>query len=251
LTQAHATPRPRSPDPRPRAKLWRRHAAAAAGALAVNVALVLFLSSWLLSAGGAERPPLRAMPIDVTDPPAEEMAPAEAEAVVSLSPIRPTSSDLPTPPLPELPAVALSLEALPDLATDAIRLPEVAAEAPAFVPGPRPIDRRPSPPRAPVPKPPRKVAPSRGPVLLRPPDLSDYYPRRAKLRGTTGRSTVRLNIDSRGGVADVAVISSAPPGVFDRAAQRVARALRFRPALRDGRPVRSTISLNMAWRLEE
>jgi TonB family protein len=87
-------------------------------------------------------------------------------------------------------------------------------------------------------------------VLLRPPDLADYYPRRARLSGTTGRSTVRVTVDERGAVTGVAVVDSTPPGVFDHAATRVARTLRFRPALRDGRPTRSAVSIDMIWRME-
>jgi len=87
-------------------------------------------------------------------------------------------------------------------------------------------------------------------VLLRPPDLAEYYPRRARMRGTTGSTRLRLTVDADGRVADVEVLDATPTGVFEHAARRVGRSLSFRPALRNGRPVPARVTLRLVWRLE-
>ena len=95
-----------------------------------------------------------------------------------------------------------------------------------------------------------KPGTSRGPLMIQPPNLSDYYPRRARLREITGKSTIRLTIDARGKVTLAEVLASTPEGVFETAARRVGRSLHFQPALRNNRPVAATVLLNLLWRLE-
>jgi TonB family protein len=86
--------------------------------------------------------------------------------------------------------------------------------------------------------------------MIKPPNLSDYYPRRARMREITGRTQVRLTLDADGKVVRVEVLSSTPEGVFEVAARRVGRSLRFQPALRNNRPVATAVVLNLVWRLE-
>ncbi len=81
-------------------------------------------------------------------------------------------------------------------------------------------------------------------------DLERFYPRPAKLRGVTGSSRVRIAIAADGRVSAVTVLASEPAGVFDSAAERVARSLHYRPALREGQPVASEQETVIAWSLK-
>jgi len=172
-------------------------------------------------------------------------------------PVAPPEPDEPppTPPLPtlQIPAIAPVDYASPDAIKVALEspdpltfdLPTIIAEAdptppaptvPTFVPAPRP--------QAPV------VGQSRGPIMIQPPDLNSYYPRRARMRGITGRTRIELHIDDRGRVQQVDVLSTSPPGVFEIAAQRVGRSLRFSAAQREGRPIPSRVQLNLIWKID-
>ncbi len=236
-------------------RTWVRHAAAALVALVLNGALMLYLASWSAGIAAEERGPVRAYPLRVTrvpppEEPAMERAPRQAAqprrsrpAEVSLSqPAPPAMPSMKTPvSMPEL--------SLPDTSEVA---PEGDLEVPLYQP--------------------EAGAPSRlslvaalwsrdsdgagtgpassEPVLIRPPDLSAYYPYRARLKSITGQTEVRLQVSAQGDVTAVEVLSSTPPQVFDQAAQRVCRALRFQPARREGRPVVSAVRLTLVWRLE-
>ena len=89
-----------------------------------------------------------------------------------------------------------------------------------------------------------------GPLLIEPPDLAAYYPYSARQRGITGVSVVRVSVSAEGAVTAVELLESSPEGVFDDAARRLGRSLRFRPAHLNGKPaaVRTRVKLN--WRLD-
>ncbi len=211
-----------------------------AGAVVLNAALVILLSAWNLTGGQAFDPPHRAVPLEVVDLPDEEMeivtdevlaAPAAAEA--------PAPPELPAPPMPQAGAIIVPeySDDLPDFAPERIetslasRLPGATkATGPASLGDP---------------------SRTRGPVLIQPPDLAGYYPRRAKIDGVTGKTTLRLDLSARGSVMNVTVISSTPEGVFETAAKRAAKTLTFRPALRNGQAIAVTTRLVMKWKLED
>ena len=65
------------------------------------------------------------------------------------------------------------------------------------------------------------------------------YPGSALAGNVTGKVTLRLTIDHRGMLRDLRVVEAQPPGLFEEAASKAARALTFRPALRNGVPVGS------------
>lgn len=65
------------------------------------------------------------------------------------------------------------------------------------------------------------------------------YPERALASGVSGSVTLRLLIDHAGILRDASVVDSHPAGVFENAALEAVRALRFRPAIRNGVPVGS------------
>jgi periplasmic protein TonB len=81
-------------------------------------------------------------------------------------------------------------------------------------------------------------------------DLERFYPRAARLRGIVGQCRVRLTIIEDGSVLSVAIFESTPAGVFEQATRDLARSLRFRPALVDGKPVASTKDLIIDWTLK-
>jgi len=65
------------------------------------------------------------------------------------------------------------------------------------------------------------------------------YPAQALAARTRGTVRLRLMIDHRGELTRAEVVSSTPAGVFEEAALKAVRALRFRPAVRNGVPVGS------------
>jgi len=65
------------------------------------------------------------------------------------------------------------------------------------------------------------------------------YP--ASVSDVAGEVTVLLAIDEFGVVQDSSVVTAQPPGYFEESAVRAFRLIRFAPAQRDGRPVRSRI----------
>lgn len=69
-------------------------------------------------------------------------------------------------------------------------------------------------------------------VLLR-------YPRRAFANGIAGEVRLRLLIDENGVVDEAKLVDSEPAEIFDAAAIAAAIQLRYRPAIKDGRVVRS------------
>jgi len=238
---------------RPPARPWTRHSAAVLATLMLNGLLVAFLVAWMgRSRRDRPRPPLWAVPVEVTDAAPEEMDLADvATPDVAERPL-PPEPVLPAPPLPQRPAVDPPPSATLPLLLEAVRTPSldvppysVEAAEPAL---PAPAPARPTPKAKPGPR--RHLATSRGPVLVEPPNLADYYPRRARLQGVTGRTGVRLTVGADGRVTDVEILSSTPPGVFDNAAQRLGRSLQFQPALKDDRPTPAAVSLNLIWRLE-
>jgi len=240
---------------RSRGRRLARQALAATVTVAVNGAVVLMLSTW----AGGQRPvdlrPVPSMPLNVMDVEPEDVPIAEAELSEDTpeSPPVPSEPLLPAPPMPAAPAMPrLELPALTQ--GGAVQIPVVASDLPDYDFEPvAPVVVAPAPRIAPPPKPaaPPKAVPSRGPVLLQPPDLSAYYPRRARMRGITGKTTIRIRIGADGRVEDVNVVNSIPEGTFETAATRVGRSLRFRPATRDGRSVPVTVSLNLVWTLED
>jgi TonB family protein len=82
-------------------------------------------------------------------------------------------------------------------------------------------------------------------------DLDRFYPRAAKIRGVEGESAIRLAIDVHGKVTACTLIRSSPPGVFDDAAVRLGRTLRFRPARRSDQDLPSILIQNIVWKLKQ
>ena len=91
----------------------------------------------------------------------------------------------------------------------------------------------------------------RPPELLFIPNTQNLYPRIAQRRGIAGRTVARLTLDQRGKVVDATILESEPAGVFDEATKRAVARVRYRPAIRGGKPVESVVDLEFTWTPEE
>jgi len=67
---------------------------------------------------------------------------------------------------------------------------------------------------------------------------------------TRGRVVLRVLIDAGGRVDEVSVVEAEPPGLLGDDAVRSMRAARFKPALRNGRAVRSRIVVHVSYGAE-
>jgi len=208
-------------------------------AVVVNLAVVLVLSmvSHLESAAPAPslavrritrqpEPPLPPPPPPVVAP--APAAPRPAEAV----PLALPSLELPA----SGPPTALTLPAVGSLDAD-LALPLVV---PAFTPIGPPGFGDPGPAAA-------LPAFDTPAERLGTFDLDRFYPRAARLRGLTGSTRMRLSIGADGAVSAVAVLAAQPAGAFEAAAERLARSLSYRPALRAGEPVPSVQEILIEW----
>ncbi|MBN2505666.1 MAG: TonB family protein [Verrucomicrobia bacterium] len=224
---------------------WRRHVAAALVSLALNTLLLLGLA-WAQASGTrpAERL-LPTMPLRVVEPPKQPPEPAPPPSKTA------SESEVTPPARPALarpqPAPLQPLE--PSVATldsGALALPPFTPSAIPFEAFPSPLPEASSAPAAAA-----AERTTRGAVLIQPPDLGLFYPYRARVNAITGTTRLRLRIAADGSVTGAEVLSDSPPGVFAAAARRVARALRFEPALDRGRPVASETTMTIEWRLPE
>jgi len=252
------TRRPDNPSRRLGRGTPLRHAASAAAALAFNAVLVCLLAMGSARVRPEAGAPVRAVPLTVVEaePMAAELAPPAPSAPTATVEVVEPASPPALPPLdppalaapllaaevPPLPALAVAHRAdVPDFAAEA-----VAAAASPAVPAPVAVSVAPAAASLGAGPP----SDTHGPTLLGQPSLADYYPRRALLRGTTGRTRLRLALDAQGRVTDVQVLTSEPEGIFDHAAGRVGRVLRFRSAMREGCPVPAVVSLVIVWKVE-
>jgi TonB family protein len=110
----------------------------------------------------------------------------------------------------------------------------------------------PAPPAPPVPAPPAPPAPSAVPPIppvapappAPPPALpAPAYPKDALAQHINGKVVLLIDIDAQGNPTNVVVDRSEPPGVFDQVSIDAARKWKFKPAVKDGRPVAGRISV--------
>ena len=138
------------------------------------------------------------------------------------------------PPAPEPSAIDASASRSPAPAADPPPAPgdapAGAAERPAFAPLPalryyrtRDLDVRPG-------------------ILVR---VEPEFPEAAARRFLSGRVVAQLLIDESGAVERVEVIEAEPPGYFEAAARKAFLAARFTPGMKDGRPVRVQMLLEL------
>ncbi|MGN6312377.1 MAG: energy transducer TonB [Rhodanobacteraceae bacterium] len=106
--------------------------------------------------------------------------------------------------------------------------PPVAQQAPA------PVQEAPKP--APPPQP---VGETRAAQAVSP--AAPEYPLEAARNRTSGYATVEFTVNPDGSVSNAHVIASQPHRVFDQAAIQAVSRSKFKPALKDGQPVPSTL----------
>ena len=76
------------------------------------------------------------------------------------------------------------------------------------------------------------------------------YPQQAKAEQIEGKVIVRYDVSAEGVIANIEIIESEPPGIFDEAVLAYVRTWRFTPATKNGEPVverglESTIALSL------
>lgn len=81
------------------------------------------------------------------------------------------------------------------------------------------------------------------PALATPVELT--YPAAAAASNVKGRVLLLLLIDASGTVDDASVVEAEPAGYFEHDARRILQSARFKPALKDGRAVKSRILVNV------
>ena len=162
-------------------------------------------------------------------------------------------------------------EVTPDMPSDAVP-PLAASESAEAVPvAPALAPSDPAPPAAAQPAAPVVPEPPVAPVAVSPlavtsaVDLTYYgarevdvhpralreiapdYPEDAERLRQSGKVRLKLKLEADGRVVDVEVVDASPPGIFDEAAIKAFRAARFVPALKNGRPVRALVLIEVTF----
>ncbi len=86
------------------------------------------------------------------------------------------------------------------------------------------------------------------PVALH--EVQPVYPHRARQRNITGKVIISCTVNVDGSVADLVVIESFPRGVFDKSACAALKHWSFRPAIHQGRPAASRITVPFRFELD-
>lgn len=207
--------------------------------------LWLSLALHALVIGFTQLPPPARVPLPA-ELQVEIERPAPAQAAAALPAPRPLIQ--PSRPLPEARRIrpAPSAPALAEL-REPSALPSPPAEAAPPAPAPGPVAPGPV---IPVPL----LADMRyysareldvQPVALRRPQPA--YPERAEAQGVAGRVVVRLHLEADGSVGRMEVMSAAPAGafgeLFKKATLDALAGIRFKPAQRNGQPVRAVVEI--------
>lgn len=181
----------------------------------------------------------------VTDPKAQDIPqpmPAEALPVPKPAPIQQPEPSTPT--VEQVPVQKTEITAKSDAP-----IPPAPRDEPAMAPQKPPVDT----PAIALPSPvdttwylARQV--DRHPKAIG--SIEPKYPELARQQGHEGSLKLMVKIDDLGQVRDVEVVEAKPPGIFDEAAVEAFRNARFRPAMKDGRPVRYEAYMRVEFKLE-
>ena len=251
------------------ARLWRLPFTRMLGlSLGLHVAVVMIVQP---------RPHLPQPEITVISARLLERTQDQAEAeVLPPSPVTPVeASDIvePVPMAPPEPVPVPVVETKPVVPPPVPRpapKPEPAPPQPVAAPKPEPAV---PPPETPVErKPPSTPPATEAPALPSIPVMVDahwyeakqldaqpkaaakivpLYPPAASRNGIEGTVKLKLRIDEFGVVREVEVEEGDPPGVFDESALDAFGKGRFKPAIKDGRPVRALIYIRVRYELGE
>ncbi|HEX7129741.1 MAG TPA: energy transducer TonB [Rhodanobacteraceae bacterium] len=142
-------------------------------------------------------------------------------------------------------------KAAAELAARQAAAAKAAAEAAKAPPPVQPVvqQAQPAPVQvAPQPAPPPKpVGETRAAQVVSP--ASPQYPVEAARNRTSGYATVEFTVNPDGSVSNAHVIASQPRRVFDQAALQAVSRSKFKPALKDGQPVSSTLQRRIDFNL--
>lgn len=75
--------------------------------------------------------------------------------------------------------------------------------------------------------------------------IEPVYPQAADRKGLSGSVRLQLRLEADGRVEALEVLSASPPGQFETAALDAFRHARFSPAMRQGRPVRALVVIEV------
>lgn len=131
-------------------------------------------------------------------------------------------------------AAAAKAEAEKQAAAKLAAEQKAAAAAQAAASPPQPVTPRPTP---------KMAGESRAAVVVAP--AAPAYPIEAARNQTSGYAVVEFTVSPDGSVENPHVIESSPRRVFDSAAVQAVRRSKFKPALKDGKPVASTVRRRM------
>jgi periplasmic protein TonB len=95
----------------------------------------------------------------------------------------------------------------------------------------------------PAPPPPRAIVPGTSVKVTFAPDVQDYYPEVSRRNGEEGRAVVKVCVNVAGKIDSVEIANSTTHPLLDEAALKVAKAMKFKPATSEGKPVVSCPTL--------
>jgi len=81
------------------------------------------------------------------------------------------------------------------------------------------------------------------------PDVADYYPDSSRRAGETGRAMVKVCVNVGGKLDSAEVSTSSGVAALDQAAIKYAKAMKFKPATSEGKPVLSCSNLPVKFEL--
>ncbi|WP_187426695.1 energy transducer TonB [Geothermobacter ehrlichii] len=77
------------------------------------------------------------------------------------------------------------------------------------------------------------------------------YPSLARRRGWEGTVLVRIRVETSGRVGEASLVHSSGHRILDRSALKQVRGWRFRPAMKDGKPVAGEVILPIRFELHQ
>jgi periplasmic protein TonB len=95
----------------------------------------------------------------------------------------------------------------------------------------------------PAPPPPRAIVPGTSVKVTFAPDVQDYYPEVSRRNGEEGRAVVKVCVNVAGKIDSIEIANTTGHPLLDEAALKVAKAMRFKPATSEGKPVVSCPTL--------
>ncbi len=173
-----------------------------------------------------------------------------ARAPQAAPPPQPAPAPQAAPPAPRRFAVSMSATAPGGGVAVPVTAGPTAARGDPTLPAGAPVGD--NTPFAQAPPPADVTEVERAPRLLRQPsalELRALYPEAARRDGVEGDVRLELLVGERGEVAEARVLQPAGHG-FDEVAPQAARAIRFEPAQRGGRPVAVRIQWTLKFRLD-